>query len=168
MTQNPTYAGSAPPTEASNGDSATRSSTVTNASPEFVTETRTERTAVATPAAQGQPAGTVQVDRTTMFAGDPAYRGVQMVWVLLGITELFIGLRVMFRALNSTDTGFVSFVYGLGGAFAAPFRGIANWTSGTTVIEVGSLIAMAVYVLAAFLVIKVVRIATSPHRSATA
>jgi hypothetical protein len=153
-------------TASPNDDTATRTSTVTNASPEFVTETRTERMAVATPAGPGSPAGSAMVDRTTMFSGDPAYRGVQMVWVLLGITELIIGLRVLFRALNATDTGFVSFIHGFGGALAAPFRGIANWTSGTTVVEVGSIIAMGVYVLAAFLVIKLVRIATAPHRSA--
>jgi hypothetical protein len=56
-------------------------------------------------------------------------------------------------------------VYGLGGALVAPFRGIANYTSGTTVIEVGSLIAMVVFFLAALLVVKVVRIAVAPHRS---
>jgi len=178
MTENPTFAAERPdqrvagaepalPTAPSNGDTAARTSTVVSESPTFVTQTRAERMVVGTPAGAGSPADSAVVSRTTMFSGDPAYRAVQMVWVLLGVTELVIALRVMFRALASSNTGFVSFIYGLGGALVAPFRGIANWTSGTTVVEVGSIIAMVVYLLAAYLVIKLVRIAAAPHRPAT-
>ena len=163
MTDNPTHAGGAAAAPQS-GDMSTRTSTMTNESPTSVTEARSERTVVGTPAGAGSAAGSSEVTRTTTFSGDPAYRGVQMVWALLGATELVIGLRVMFRALAATDTGFVSFIYGLGGALTAPFRGIANWTSGTTVVEVGSLIAMAVYVLVAFVMVKLVHIAAAPRR----
>jgi hypothetical protein len=147
---------------------ASTTSTVTSASPTFVTETRAERAVVNTPAGSGSPAGSAEVTRTTMFSGDPAFRGVQTVWILLGITELVIGLHVLFRALAATDTGFVSFIYGFGGALAAPFRGIANWTSGTNVLEIGSVVGMVVYVLAAYLVIKLVRIAAAPRRPTAA
>jgi hypothetical protein len=179
MTENPTFAAArrdqrvsgaepAPPAAPSDGDTVTRTSTVTSESPTFVSETRAERMVVATPAEPGSPAGSTMATRTTMFSGDPAYRGVQMVWFLLGVTELIIGLRVVFRALGATDTGFVSLIYGLGGALVAPFRGIPNWTSGTTVVEVGSIVAMVVYLLAAYLVIKLVRIVAAPHRPAAA
>jgi hypothetical protein len=158
--------GEAPPTTPSNGGVATDTSTVVSESPTFVTQTRAERVVADVPAGPGQPLGSsVMTTRTTMFSGDPAFRGTQVVWALLGLTELIIGLRVLFRLLAATDTGFVSIMYGLGGALAAPFRGVANYTTGTTVIEVGSLIAMLVYVLAAFLVVKVVRIAVAPKRS---
>ncbi len=178
MTENPAFAderrdqgvsgaASTPPTVPSDGDTTTRS-IVTSESPTLVTEARAERTVVGTPSGPSLQAGSAVVDHTTTFSGDPAYREVQMVWVLLGVTELVIALRVMFRALASTDTGFVSFIYGLGGALVAPFRGIANWTTGTTVVEVGSIIGMGVYLLAAFLVIKVVHIVAAPHRPGAA
>lgn len=176
MTQNPTIgqrgdqpsygSATAQPGARSNGAVATDSSTVTSASPTFVTQTRAERVVAETPMEPGSPAGrSVTATRTTTFSGDPAYRGVQTVWVLLGITELIIALRVLFHALAATDTGFVSLMYGLGGALTAPFRGVADYTSGTTVVEVGSLIGMVVYVLAAYLVVKLVRVALAPHRS---
>jgi hypothetical protein len=153
----------------------------------FVSETREERVSTSQPTALGvtptgqerasagesampvSPTENAVVTRTSVYAGSPAYRGIQFVWFLLGLTELIIGLRVLFRALGATDTGFVSFINGLGGALAAPFRGIANYTTGNgNVIEIGSLIAMGVYVLAAFLVFKLVRIAAAPRTPAAA
>lgn len=150
--------------------------------PPFVSETREERVSTreaggpgvaptgderASDGESGMPRSTAAsavVTRTSIYDGGPAYRGIQFVWFLLGLTELIIGLRVLFRALGATDTGFVSFINGLGGALAAPFRGIASYTANSgNVIEIGSLIAMAVYLLAAFLVFKLVRIATAPR-----
>jgi hypothetical protein len=150
-----------------------------NESPPFVHETRVEHASTRQPIAQappdrapaGQPAvavsssGIAEVDRTRVYAGGPAYRGIQLVWFLLGLTELIIGLRVLFRALGVSDTGFVAFISGLGGTLAAPFRVIANYTAGTAVVEIGSLIAMVVYLMVAFLVFKLVRIATAPRRT---
>lgn len=138
----------------------------------FVSETREERVstnpasapAADESAAARSPSASAAVTRTSVYAGGPAYRGIQLVWFLLGLTELIIGLRVLFRALGAADTGFISFINGLGGALTAPFRGIANYTTGSgNVIEIGSLIAMVVYLLAAFLVFKLVHIATAPR-----
>jgi len=152
----------------------------------FVSETREERVSTSQPSAPGvtqtgeqrasagesampvSPSRSAVVTRTSVYAGGPAYRGIQFVWFLLGLTELIIGLRVLFRALGAADTGFISFINGLGGALAAPFRSITNYTTGGTVIETGSLIAMVVYLLAAFLVFKLVRIATAPRTPAAA
>jgi hypothetical protein len=132
-------------------------------------ETVEQRVSTAGSTTQDPQGGSASTTRTSVVSGgDPAFRGVQFVWFLLGLTDLVIGLRVLFKAMAATDTGFVSFIYGLGGALAAPFLGIANVTSGKTVIEVGGLIAMAVYLLAAFLVFKLIRIATTPRTRAVA
>ncbi|MGI0131149.1 MAG: hypothetical protein ACREEC_13540, partial [Thermoplasmata archaeon] len=103
--------------------------------------------------------------RHTVVSGDPAFRFVQLVWFLLGVTEGFIGLRVIFRAVAAHQVGFVSFIYGVSDALIAPFRGISpDYVRGTTVVEIGSLIAMAIYLLAGYLVVKLVRILTAPRR----
>jgi hypothetical protein len=105
--------------------------------------------------------------RRTMVAGDPSYRMVQTVWFLLGLVEAIIGLRVVFRAAAANDTGFVSFIYGLSAPLVAPFRGItADYASRGNVVEIGSLIAMLVYLIAAYLVVKLVRILTAPRTGA--
>ncbi len=105
--------------------------------------------------------------RRTVVTGDPAFRVVQIVWFLLGLTEAIIGLRVVFRAAAAVETGFVSFIYGLSAPLVAPFRGItADYVSRGNVVEISSLIAMLVYLMAAYLVVKLVRIATAPRADA--
>lgn len=109
----------------------------------------------------GQP---VMARRHTVVSGDPSFRFVQLVWFLLGITEGIVGLRVIFRGLAAHQVGFVSFIYGISDPLVAPFRGItADYVRGIRVLEIGSLIAMAIYLLAAYLVVKLIRILTSPR-----
>jgi hypothetical protein len=111
----------------------------------------------------------VMARRRTMVAGDPSYRVVQTVWFLLGLVEAIIGLRVVFRAAAANDVGFVSFIYGLSAPLVAPFRGItSDYASRGNVVEIGSLIAMLVYLIAAYLVVKLVRILTAPRSDAHA
>lgn len=101
--------------------------------------------------------------RRTGVAGDPAFRVVQLVWFLLGLVDGIIGLRVIFRAVAAHQVGFVSFIDALSAPLVAPFRGItADYVHRGTVVEVGSLIAMAIYLLAAHLVVKLVRIVSAP------
>jgi uncharacterized protein YggT (Ycf19 family) len=115
------------------------------------------------------PGRPVMARRRTMVAGDPSFRVVQTVWFLLGLVEAIIGLRVILRAAAANDTGFVSLVNGLSGPLVAPFRGItADYVNRGNVVEIGSLIAMLVYLIAASLVVKLVRIATAPRSDAYA
>jgi hypothetical protein len=105
--------------------------------------------------------------RRTLVAGDPSFRAVQTVWFLLSVVEAFIGLRVVFRAAAAADTGFVSFIYGVSAALVAPFRGITtDYANRGNVVEIGSIIAMVVYLIAAYLVVKLVRIVTAPRSTA--
>jgi hypothetical protein len=101
--------------------------------------------------------------RRTVVTRDPAFRVVQMVWFLLGLVEGIVGLRVIFRAVAAQHVGFVTFINGLSAPLVAPFQGItADYVHRGTVVEIGSLIAMVIYLLAAYLVVKLVRIVTAP------
>jgi hypothetical protein len=97
---------------------------------------------------------------------EPGYRAVELVWLLLTVAEAFVGLRVLFTALNARpDAGFVRFVDTVAGALVAPFHPIVSDTHlrGGGVLEIGSLIAMAVFLAAALAVVRLVRILTTPR-----
>jgi hypothetical protein len=105
------------------------------------------------------------VRRRTMLV-EPGYRAVQMIWLLLTVAEAFVGLRVIFRAVRANpDAGFVRFVETVAGALVAPFRPIVADTrlGGGGVLEVDSLIAMAVFLAAALVLVRLVRILTAPR-----
>ncbi|HEX6492183.1 MAG TPA: hypothetical protein VF112_01660, partial [Candidatus Dormibacteraeota bacterium] len=108
------------------------------------------------------------VRRRSVLA-EPGYRVVQMIWLLLTAAEAFVGLRVIFRAVRANpDAGFVRFVDTVAGALVAPFHPIVDdrrLNSGG-MLEIGSLIAMAVFLVAALLLVRLVRILTAPRVAA--
>jgi uncharacterized protein YggT (Ycf19 family) len=108
---------------------------------------------------------TTTVRRRSVLA-EPGYRAVQMIWLLLTAAEAFVALRVIFRAVRANpDAGFVRFVDFVGGWLTAPFRPIVadSRVSGGGMLEIGSLIAMAVFLVAALLLVRLVRILTAPR-----
>lgn len=89
----------------------------------------------------------------------PAHRLALLIRPALTVVEVILGLRFIFRLLASEDTGVVSFVYNLSGQLVAPWRGIVSDTvDGTRVLEWSTLIAMAVYAIAATFVVRMLRI----------
>jgi hypothetical protein len=102
--------------------------------------------------------------RRTVVGGDPAFRMLQLVWFCLGVVEGFVGLRVVLHAAAARDVGFVSFINAVSGPLVAPFEGITpDYVHRGYVVEIGSLLAMLVYAIAAYLVVKLIRIATAPR-----
>lgn len=77
------------------------------------------------------------------------YRITNVIWTIIGFIEVLIGLRVLLRLIAANPGNpFVNFIYDLSGVFVNPFLGIVNDpTSGNAVLEVNSLIAMLVYLL---------------------
>jgi YGGT family len=71
----------------------------------------------------------------------------QLVYLCIGIVEVLIGVRVLLKLIAANpDNAFARFVYSSTTVFLAPFFGLTNSpVAGGSVLEVPSLIAMAVY-----------------------
>jgi hypothetical protein len=88
-----------------------------------------------------------------------------VTYFLLGVLEVILGLRLLFRLLGANqDNGFISFLYGLSHIFVGAFNGIFNdQTIGSRgVFEVSTIIAMLVYALIAWGIVSLGRVAFAP------
>jgi len=81
-----------------------------------------------------------------------------VVWTICGFVEIVVALRVLFKLLAANaGNGFVKFIYDLSGVFVDPFQGMVNnVTSGSSILEINSLIAMLIFALIAWGVLKLV------------
>src|SRR5918912_3355348 len=116
-----------------------------------VTQTTAETVTPADPAAAG--------DRTAATAYDPyagrrhgAHRLVQAIYLVFGIIEALIAIRLVLRALGANaDAGFAQFIYGVTAPLVAPFAGLfGNPQAGGSVLELHSIVALVVYALVAW------------------
>lgn len=84
----------------------------------------------------------------------------RIVGTLLVILEILLGIRFVLHLIAANpDSGFAVFIYGITGVFVAPFDGlIGTPTSGGTTLEVTTLIAMAVYALFVWVLVRVLSI----------
>jgi YggT family protein len=81
---------------------------------------------------------------------------VRIVWTILGLLEILLGLRFVLKLIAANAaSGFGALIYGVSGVFVAPFAGlITTPVSGGTILEITTLIAMAVYALFFWLVVR--------------
>lgn len=87
------------------------------------------------------------------------WRKIQsIVWTIIGLIEALLAIRVILRLIDANPAnGFVNFVYSLSGAFVAPFNGIVGEpASGGAVLEINTLLAMLVYLILGWVVLKLV------------
>jgi YggT family protein len=84
----------------------------------------------------------------------------RIMWTSLAILEVLLGLRFMLKLIGANpESGFSWLIYGITGLFVKPFTDlVSTWYTGDTIIEVTTLIAMAVYVLFFWGVVRVTRI----------
>lgn len=89
-----------------------------------------------------------------------------IVWLLLGVVEVIIGMRVVLKLLEANpDNAFASFIYRLSRVFVWPFFGlVAEPTANGSVLEVGSIIAMAFYLLIAWGITRLIYLIMMPSR----
>jgi len=89
------------------------------------------------------------------------FQVTQIISTLLVILEILLGIRFVLHLIAANpNSGFTVFIYGITGVFVAPFTGlIGTPASGGTTLEVTTLIAMAIYALFIWVVIRVIRIA---------
>jgi hypothetical protein len=116
------------------------------------------------------------VDQVHATAYDPyanrrraSYKLVQGIWLLFGIVEGLLAIRFVLRMLGANEAaGFARFIYSASGPFVAPFNNLFdNPGSGGSVLELNTIVAILVYMLVAWLVVKVVWLLAGENRSAT-
>jgi hypothetical protein len=122
------------------------------------------------------PPAAAAVDEVHATAYDPyagrrraSYRLVQGLWLLFGIVMGLLAIRFVLRLLGANEAaGFAQFIYAASGPFVAPFNNLfGNPGSGGSVLELNTIVAILVYMLIAWLVVKVVWLLAGETRSAT-
>lgn len=100
------------------------------------------------------------MDSTNSPTTKPLYRGTQIVWYILGIMEALLAFRFVLKLLGANaSAGFTSFIYGVTYFFSAPFLSVFRVTKVEgSVFEWTTLLAMLVYWIVAFGVIKLLLI----------
>lgn len=86
----------------------------------------------------------------------PLYRGTQIVWYALGLLEALLAFRFVLQALNANPAaGFAAFIYAISAPFVAPFVAVfRSLRVATSTVEWSTLLAMLVYWLAAWGIVK--------------
>ena len=87
-----------------------------------------------------------------------------ILWLILGVLEALIGLRVLLKLLAANpDNPFAAFIYRLSRLFVWPFFGLVDEpTSDGSVLEISSLIAMLVFLLVAWGITRLVYLIMMP------
>jgi hypothetical protein len=100
---------------------------------------------------------------TSSWSGRPL--AARIVGLAAGIVFILLGFDFIFHAAGAANIGFGAFIYAIGGALAAPFAGIfrTTLTAPGTLIVWADVLAVAVYAIAAAIVMKVVGMSTDQH-----
>jgi uncharacterized membrane protein len=109
-------------------------------------------------------AATEQVTRDVAAEGRLRFLQVdRILYTLLAILEILLGLRFVLKLIAANPaSGFSVFIYGVTGLFLAPFNALVGTPKvGGSVIEVTTLIAMAVYALLFWVLARVIQIGAS-------
>lgn len=90
----------------------------------------------------------------------PIYKGIQIIWYLLGLAEALLAFRFVFKLLDANaGAGFVGFIYSITQFLAAPFLSIFSQTRIQGVVfEWTTLIAMLIYLFLAWAIVKLLSI----------
>lgn len=86
------------------------------------------------------------------------FKATQLVWLLLGILEALIAMRIGLKLIGANADNFiVSLIYQFTSLFLFPFDGlIASPSTGNIVFELSSLFAMLIYAAIAYVVNKLI------------
>jgi uncharacterized protein YggT (Ycf19 family) len=89
-----------------------------------------------------------------------AERAVMITYLVLGIVEALLITRVILKLLAANpEAGFVRFVYNISALFVAPFQGIfPTPATQNSVLELSSLVAIAVYAFIAWGLVRLIAI----------
>ncbi len=101
---------------------------------------------------------------------DARFTIARVVWTLLWIVEVILGLRFVLRLIGANPAaGFTDFVYSLSRPLVDPFLNVVrSSTTGTTtgsVFEWSTLIALVVYWIVAWAIVRLMALANPTDRS---
>lgn len=88
----------------------------------------------------------------------------RLVYFFFGVLEVFLAFRLIFKLMGaSLGNAFVGLIYGVAGIFILPFQGIfhqgyAQGINTTSVLEPSTLVAILVYGVLAWGIVKLIRI----------
>lgn len=87
-----------------------------------------------------------------------SFKATQWIWLGLGVLEALIGLRVVLKLIAANpDSPFAAFIYNVSAVFLYPFTALVGTpTSGGMALEISSIIAMLVYALLAWGIVRIV------------
>ena len=120
---------------------------------------------------QGTPASTVAVAVPKIEATN-SQTAEYLVYFLFGALEILLSFRLALKLAGaSISSTFVSAIYGLTGIFILPFEGIfRRWFSQgvetTSVLEPSTVVAIVVYAVLAWGIVKLVRILSGEQQKA--
>ncbi len=95
-----------------------------------------------------------------------------IIYFFFGLIEILLAFRLILKLMGaSISSGFVGAIYGLSGIFTVPFEGIFSkgYTEGletTSVLEPATLVALIVYVILAWGIVKIIRISSGEKQPA--
>jgi uncharacterized protein YggT (Ycf19 family) len=97
------------------------------------------------------------------------YRLIQLVYLVFGIIEALIAIRVVMKLLAANpEAAFTQFLYGITDPFVAPFQGVfPQPQSHGSVLELSSLLAIVIYALLAYVIVRVIAYARGRQPTAT-
>ena len=86
------------------------------------------------------------------------FKVTQVIWLLLGLLEAVIALRVVFKLIGvNAANSFATLLYNVTNLFVAPFASLTSApAAGGMVLEISSIIAMIVYLLIAWALERIV------------
>lgn len=85
------------------------------------------------------------------------FRTYQAIWYILAVIEILLAFRIFLRMFGAYPSGFTNLIYFLSAPLAIPFRGILKITDEGAVIEWSTFVAMLVYLLLAFGLVKLLQ-----------
>ncbi len=94
-------------------------------------------------------------------------KAAEVIWLLVGFLEGLLALRVLLKLIAANPANsFASAVYGFTDFFLAPFFGITGSpAAGGVVLEIPTIIAMLVYALLAWVIVKLIWVIVAPTTS---
>jgi hypothetical protein len=89
-----------------------------------------------------------------------SFKTSQLIWLAFGLVEALIVMRIILKLIGANAANlFAAIVYDLSYIFLFPFEGIVRTpAAGGAVLELSSIIALIVYALLAWGVVRIVRV----------